>query len=124
MRKVGSDRFGLSDSSAEKREDFGWDLFSLHRHFAEPPGAILLFRFRQRGAADNYSRFIFRCLRQFFEALGEVYSIADDCVVEPLFRAHVAGNYNTSVNSNADTDRGQAALLPLLVQLIERRGHL
>jgi len=36
---------GLSDFSAEKRKDFGWDLFSLHRHFAEPAGAILLFRF-------------------------------------------------------------------------------
>jgi hypothetical protein len=38
--------FGLSDSSAEKREDFGWDLFSLHCHFAEPAGAIVVFRFR------------------------------------------------------------------------------
>ena len=38
--------FGPCDSSAEKREDFGWDLFSLHRHFAEPAGAILPFRFR------------------------------------------------------------------------------
>ena len=38
--------FGLSDSSAEKRENFGWDLFSLHRHFAQPAGAILFFRFR------------------------------------------------------------------------------
>jgi hypothetical protein len=37
--------FELSDSSAEKREDFGWDLFSFHRHFAEPAGAILVFRF-------------------------------------------------------------------------------
>ena len=54
---------GLSDFSAEKRKDFGWDLFSLHRHFAEPAGAILLFCFRQRGAADNDPRFIFRCLR-------------------------------------------------------------
>jgi hypothetical protein len=61
--KVGSDRFWLFDSSAEKREDFGWDLFSLHRHFAEPAGAILLFRFRQRGAADNDTRFVFWRLR-------------------------------------------------------------
>ena len=30
----------------EKREDFGWDLFSFHRHFAKAAGAILLFRFR------------------------------------------------------------------------------
>jgi hypothetical protein len=52
--KVGSDPFGLSDSSAEKRENLGWDLFSLYGHFAEPAGAILLFRFRQRSAADNY----------------------------------------------------------------------
>src|SRR5439155_16728999 len=98
--------FWLSDPSAEKREDFGLDLFSFHRHFAEPASAILLFRFRQRGAANNDPRFIVRCLRQLFEARGEVYSIADDGVIEPLFRAHVAGNYNTSVNSNADTDRG------------------
>ena len=61
--KVDPDPFGLSDSSAEKREDFSWDLFSLHRHFAEPTGAIFLFRFRQRGAADNDPRFILRCLR-------------------------------------------------------------
>ena len=59
-----------------------------------------------------------------FETRREVYSIANDGVIEPLFRAHVAGNYNTSVNSNADTDRGQAAPVPLLVQLIERRNHL
>jgi hypothetical protein len=55
--------FGPCDSSAEKREDFGWDLFSLHRHFAEPAGAILPFRFRQRRAADDDSRSIFRCPR-------------------------------------------------------------
>jgi len=44
--KLGSDPFWLSDSSAEKREDFGLHLFSLHRDFAEPAGAILFFRFR------------------------------------------------------------------------------
>ena len=37
--------FGLSDCSAEKREDFGGDLLSLHRHFAEPAGAIFVFGF-------------------------------------------------------------------------------
>ena len=38
--------FALSDSSAEKREDFSLDLFSLYGHFTEPASAILLFCFR------------------------------------------------------------------------------
>jgi hypothetical protein len=64
--------------AAEERENFGRDLFSLHRHFAKRAGAILLFRFGQGRAADNNARFVFRCFCQRFKARGEVHAIAGE----------------------------------------------
>src|SRR5204863_6510744 len=90
----GSAFLTISVFAAEESEDFRRDLFSFHRHFAEPPGPVVPFRFRQGRAADNYARVVLRRFGQRFEARGEVYPIADNSVVKPLSRAHVAGDNN------------------------------
>ena len=51
----------------EERKNLRRSLFSLHRNFAEPPGAISLPRAGQCRAADNDARSVLRCFRELFQ---------------------------------------------------------
>ena len=74
---------------------------------------------RVRRGADQDLRPFGSCTH----ACGKVHRLAENCVIQAIRRAHVAGDNNRGVNADARIDPGQAALLPLPVQIIERLAH-